>query len=311
MFSLPTGTEMFHFPAFPPAHLCIQIRVTRHHSCRVSPFGHPRINARLTAPRGITQPPTSFIGSQCQGIHHAPLNTYNTKQLKILGRIKNCIINTHNNTHPPQERSRHSRMRDARNHYPQIKHHTPPPKQGNNNQTSSQEADPKPQESDLPPVSHNRDEEIAGLLSQSPIVCLAIPSPQNPARRPNPVAAQRLLCTRPPPTTGERAIHRIASGHRIPHNVGGPSLVVLLRKEVIQPHLPVRLPCYDFVPIADPTFDGSLPQGVRPPASGVTDFHDVTGGVYKARERIHRSVADLRLLATPTSRGRVADPDPN
>lgn len=76
---------------------------------------------------------------------------------------------------------------------------------------------------------------------------------------------------------------------------------MLLRKEVIQPHLPVRLPCYDFVPIASPTFDSSLPQGVGPPASGVTDFRDVTGGVYKARERIHRSNADLRLLATPTS----------
>src|SRR5690606_5918199 len=87
--------------------------------------------------------------------------------------------------------------------------------------------------------------------------------------------------------------------------------VVLLRKEVIQPHLPVRLPCYDLVPITSPTFDGSLPQGVRPPASGVTDFRDLTGGVYKARERIHRSVADLRLLATPTSWGRVADPNPN
>jgi hypothetical protein len=86
---------------------------------------------------------------------------------------------------------------------------------------------------------------------------------------------------------------------------------VLLRKEVIQPHLPVRLPCYDLVPIASPTFDGSLPQGVGPPASGVTDFRDLTGGVYKARERIHRSVADLRLLATPTSWGRVADPNPN
>ena len=86
---------------------------------------------------------------------------------------------------------------------------------------------------------------------------------------------------------------------------------VLLRKEVIQPHLPVRLPCYDFVPIAGPTFDGSLPQGVRPPASGVADFRDVTGGVYKARERIHRDVADSRLLATPTSWGRVADPNPN
>lgn len=110
-----------------------------------------------------------------------------------------------------------------------------------------------------------------------------------------------------PPTTGAgtNSPNRITLTHV---RYGG--IMVLLRKEVIQPHLPVRLPCYDFVPIADPTFDGSLPR-VRPPASGVTDFHDVTGGVYKARERIHRSVADLRLLATPTSRGRVADPDPN
>ena len=84
----------------------------------------------------------------------------------------------------------------------------------------------------------------------------------------------------------------------------------LLRKEVIQPHLPVRLPCYDFVPIANPTFDHS-PQTVRPWASGVTNFRDVTGGVYKARERIHRSVADLRLLATPPSWCRVADTNPN
>src|SRR5690625_631169 len=106
---------------------------------------------------------------------------------------------------------------------------------------------------------------------------------------------------------------RPAHGHLTPPNPrrSGQRCGELLRKEVIQPHLPVRLPCYDFVLIASPTFDGSLPQGVGPPASGVTDFHDVTGGVYKARERIHRSVADLRLLATPTSWGRVADPNPN
>ena len=61
------------------------------------------------------------------------------------------------------------------------------------------------------------------------------------------------------------------------------------RKEVIQPHLPVRLPCYDFVPIAGPALDG-CPLAVGPPASGVPNFHDVTGGVYKARERIHRGV---------------------
>ena len=53
------------------------------------------------------------------------------------------------------------------------------------------------------------------------------------------------------------------------------------------------------------------PQRVRPPASGATHFHDLTGGVYKARERIHRGVADPRLLATPPSRSRVAGSDPN
>ena len=63
----------------------------------------------------------------------------------------------------------------------------------------------------------------------------------------------------------------------------------LLRKEVIQPHLPIRLPCYDFTPIINPTF-GSAPLTVRLLTSGVTDSHGVTGGVYKARERIHRGM---------------------
>ena len=85
---------------------------------------------------------------------------------------------------------------------------------------------------------------------------------------------------------------------------------MLLRKEVIQPHVPVRLPCYDFIPVADPTFGSSF-QLVGPLTSGVTDFRDVTGGVYKPRERIHRNFADLRLLATPASWSRVADSNPN
>ena len=67
------------------------------------------------------------------------------------------------------------------------------------------------------------------------------------------------------------------------------SLSVLHRKEVIQPHLPIRLPCYDFTPVINPTFDCVL-FTVRLLASGVTDSHGVTGGVYKARERIHRSM---------------------
>ena len=105
----------------------------------------------------------------------------------------------------------------------------------------------------------------------------------------------RTLSNVPPMSYQSRTcVSNLAPGHP-------EECQMLLRKEVIQPHLPVRLPCYDLVLITDPTFDGSLPQGVGPPASGVTDFHDLTGGVYKTRERIHRSVADLRLLATPTS----------
>ena len=63
----------------------------------------------------------------------------------------------------------------------------------------------------------------------------------------------------------------------------------LPRKEVIQPHLPVQLPCYDFVPVTSPTLGACL-LAVSPATSSVTDFHDVTGGVYNPRERIHRSV---------------------
>ena len=63
----------------------------------------------------------------------------------------------------------------------------------------------------------------------------------------------------------------------------------ILRKEVIQPQVPLRLPCYDFTPVADPTVAG-CPLTVGAPSSGKANSHGVTGGVYKARERIHRSV---------------------
>ncbi len=62
-----------------------------------------------------------------------------------------------------------------------------------------------------------------------------------------------------------------------------------LRKEVIQPQLPLQLPCYDFVPITSAAL-GSSPLAVSFPTSGVTSSHDVTGGVYKDRERIHRTL---------------------
>ncbi len=65
--------------------------------------------------------------------------------------------------------------------------------------------------------------------------------------------------------------------------------MIILRKEVIQPQVPLRLPCYDFIPVADPTVV-ACPLAVSAAPSGKANSHDVTGGVYKARERIHRGM---------------------
>ena len=195
---------MFHFPAFPPHCLCVQQRVTAHDDCRVSPFGHPRIKARLTAPRGLSRPPTSFIGSWCQGIHRAPLKTWPQMLASTVQFSNNDQTPTHT-TRPAgvsvgpalkqrpygrslrtQQRARHTRPFQAF-HAPKCSTHKKQP---------------------CVPNSQRSTHELT-----------------NPGHSPE-------------------------SGH------------VLLRKEVIQPHLPVRLPCYDFVPIAGPTFDGSSPYGL-------------------------------------------------
>ena len=83
-----------------------------------------------------------------------------------------------------------------------------------------------------------------------------------------------------------------------------------LEKEVIQPQVPLRLPCYDLVPITKLAF-GAVLLAVGLATSGALSFRGLTGGVYKAQEHIHRGVADPRLLAIPTSCRRVAACNPN
>ena len=109
----------------------------------------------------------------------------------------------------------------------------------------------------------------------------------------------------PASSEGRRNTRWEGEGRRARRLNFGTRRSLLLRKEVIQPLVPQRLPCYDFIPITTHTL------GRQGRTSGADGFHDVTGGVYKARERIHGAVADAPLLANPTSRGRVADPDPN
>ena len=96
--STPAGTEMFHFPASPPAPYDIQTRVTPHNGRRVPPFGNPRITARKPAPRGISQATASFIGPRCQGIHRTLIKTNNTQ---------------HNTTHDTTQRARPPHDHDA------------------------------------------------------------------------------------------------------------------------------------------------------------------------------------------------------
>jgi hypothetical protein len=84
-----------------------------------------------------------------------------------------------------------------------------------------------------------------------------------------------------------------------------PRCLSFLRKEVIQPQVPLRLPCYDLVPITGLTVGASL-LAVGYATSGTASFRGLTGGVYKAQEHIHRGVADPRLLAIPSSWRRVA-----
>ena len=87
------------------------------------------------------------------------------------------------------------------------------------------------------------------------------------------------------PAVNRQSLRANRGGPHPPHTLAG-SASVIFRKEVIQPQVLLQLPCYDFTPIASHTMDGCLPR-VGAPASGTTNFRDVTGGVYKARERIH------------------------
>ncbi len=218
LFSLPVGTEMFHFPTFPPHTLYIQMRVTRHHSCWVSPFGHPRITARLTAPRGLSQPPTSFIGSWCQGIHRTLLKTYKTKMLASTVQFSN---NTPTQTESPDLPA--------------------------NRLTVSREI--RMDRIILPGKN------VCSFRTQQ---CVDISTTTRTlSSRSNAIEVVSV-----PPMSNHRKTFasEMASARNTPTYVSGPG-EMLLRKEVIQPHLPVRLPCYDFVPIADPTFDGSLHKG--------------------------------------------------
>jgi hypothetical protein len=188
---------MFQFPWFPLPALCVQAGVTPHDGCWVAPFRNPRIEGWSAPPRGLSQPPTSFIGSHRQGIHRWPLITWvlHTKMLVLAMKFSRNAGET----------SSHQEGRAEG------------PANGDGLRTFTTE-------------------DRTGTSDSSA-----------------PCANERCQST--------RRVHQLGVQTRHGTNVREPSGIGLLRKEVIQPHLPVRLPCYDFTPIANPTFGSSVPEG--------------------------------------------------
>ena len=234
----------------------------------------------LEAPRGLSHPQTSFIGTVCQGIHHTPFRAAHAPK-NPNDSFKRQTTNHHTVKNDHKTIDLETRLQKKKPGEIAIKQagqkilHCSRPLSSSQNGCGWRSGNPKAYPHHSPPAPRTRE-------------------------------ANDLFHTSTPTRTREPSP---AHGPHDGRQTG--VLKKLRRKEVIQPHLPVRLPCYDLVPITSLTLDGSIPQGVRPPASGAAHFHDLTGGVYKARERIHRGVADPRLLATPPSWSRVADSNPN
>ena len=103
LFSLPPGTEMFQFPGFPEPALYIQTGLTGHDPSRVSPFGHPWICGWLAPPQGLSQLPTSFIGSRCQGIHRVLFHTCRTRCSRSLSNSQRTTHPTTPTSHTPKD----------------------------------------------------------------------------------------------------------------------------------------------------------------------------------------------------------------
>ncbi len=221
--------------------------VPAHNSRRVTPFGHPRIKALSAAPRGLSRPHASFIGPVCQGIHHAPLPTTR-----------------------PQAMPRQQQLRTARRQIITLNDHKTidpnPPKNGpgRNNTADSQPEKPAIRSRPLS-SSQATSAPPRPATGQHPMQEPDGRQEHHPKQGGGPGTQQRIHATASRPfhaSTPTPSDQPAGPAGTTPAQHARKDFQNLRRKEVIQPHLPVRLPCYDLVPIADLTLDGSPPNGL-------------------------------------------------
>ena len=216
LFSLPAGTEMFHFPAFPPTGLYIQPAVTHHNNEQGFPI------RTSSDQRPVIGSPRLIADSHV--LHRLLVPRHPPCALNNLQTIKEKITENSPHTHTQNRRvhSTASRRCSRPLYSSQTTNHTT---------TNTREKPPAPA-----PASHT-----------DHTAC-------------SPKTQQRTSMA--PPQTRKHDIPPMSKPPIRHSQIAWPTNIVeLLRKEVIQPHLPVRLPCYDLVPIANPTFDGSPHKG--------------------------------------------------
>ena len=254
--SLPAGTEMFHFPAYPRN----KRSVPAHDGRRVAPFGNPRIEAMLEAPRGLSHPQTSFIGTVCQGIHHTPFRAAHAPK-NPNDSFKRQTTNHHTvkNDHKTIDletrlQKRAWRNRDKANDGHRSPSHCSRPLSSSQTTTHPDRTRPAAHKADgVPPGASGKPHATKrrGWRSGNPKAYpYHSPDPQG-----NPRAHDLFHTSTPTREPGN--IPDAWATRRTPDR--RPEK--LRRKEVIQPHLPVRLPCYDLVPITSLTLDGSIQKG--------------------------------------------------
>ena len=210
---------MFHFPAYPP-----DKSGAGPYGRRVPPFGNPRIKALSAAPRGLSRPHTSFIGTVCQGIHHTPQHPQTTNAHSARTTTQKTTSRSNRSIHPKKlfgtitaQTKQAVRLASLASTIQFSNHHT----------------------------THGAPE----------------PTGPGDTMRIRPRVAAREPNSMHRPQKQPLTLFHASPANRPPPWTSNPRPKNLRRKEVIQPHLPVRLPCYDLVPITSLTLDGSPHKG--------------------------------------------------
>jgi hypothetical protein len=264
LFSFPRGTEMFHFPRFARSHLLIQCDVRRHYPPWVSPFGYRRIKAWLAAPRRFSQLPTSFLASCRLGIHRVPFVAWSSLFLTSTSTLKETKVQRAPST-PAFLSTAYLRICNCQ----RTRTRTWWSRSGSNRRHPACKAGALPAELRPPAVglvgldrfelsTPRLSSVCSNQLSYRPLIAPLPSSSKEPK-----------ASTSPPGPSKPKSKTHVVTRDRFRQRLTCALLLLrerkLLRKEVIQPQVPLRLPCYDFTPVTSHSLRTCSPCGLARP----------------------------------------------